>query len=115
MAPDWVTKGLHLRLDGIELAVRPTHSPTYRDGFVFVKFFSSDSDDAFDAAARRARNECLTDPLVRARWRRDLERGMKYMRSFRNDARASKANGRQCEFRWLIRHLEAYGERHGNT
>jgi hypothetical protein len=70
-----VTKGLHLRLAGVEIAVRPAHSPTYRDGFVFVKVFSSTSDDAFVVAERIAREECLTDPAVRAHWRRDLERG----------------------------------------
>ena len=115
MDPDWVVKGFHLWLDGVEIAVRPTHSPSYLDGFKFVKFFSSTSDAAFDPAARRARDECLADPVVRARWRRDLERGMNYLRSFSRTGLVNKANGRQCEFRWLIRHLDAYGERHGNA
>ena len=115
MADDWVVKGFHLTLDGVELAVRPTHTQTYLDGFVFVSVFSSTSDAAFAAAARRARDECLTDPTVRARWRRDLERGMKYVRSFSDTALADKANGRQYEFLRLIWHLDAYGERHGDA
>src|SRR5205809_7572771 len=105
MDPDWVVKGFHLRLDEVEIAVRPAHSPTYRDGFVFVRVFSSTSDVAVAAAARRAREECLTDPLVRARWRRDLEHGMTYVRSFAGGL-AQKANGRQYEFLRLIWHLD---------
>lgn len=114
MDQDWVTKGFHLSLDGVEIAVRPTHSPTYLDGFKFVKFFSK-RDDEFTGAAKRAREECLSDPIVRARWRRDLERGIEHMRSFSRTAHAKQANGRQFEFRWLIRHLDAFGERHGNA
>ena len=82
------------------------------------KVFSSISDAAFDTAARRARDECLPDPSVRKRWRRDLERGMEFVRdSFQDgdDELAKKANGRQYEFLRLIRHLDAYVERYGNA
>src|SRR2546422_10379682 len=100
---DWVVKGCHVHVDGIELAVRPAHSPTYRDGVVFKKVFQSTADDAFQAAGRKAREECLPNPIVRARWRRALERAMTFMRSFSGEL-ADKANGRQYEFMCLIRH-----------
>src|SRR5258708_4908566 len=102
---DWVVKGCHIHVDGVELAVRPAHSPTYLDGFVFKKVFRSTSDDAFDAAAQKAREECLPDPIIRARWRRALERGMAFVRSFSGES-ASLANGRQFEFIRLIRYLD---------
>ena len=111
---DWVVKGCHIHVDGIELAVRPTYSPTYRDGLVFKKVFRSTSDDAFQAAARKAREECLTDANVRASWRRALKRGIDFVREFSGEP-ADKANGRQYEFTLLIRHLDAYEERHGNA
>ena len=111
---DWVVKGCHIHVDGVELAVRPAHSATYQDGFVFRKVFRSTSDDAFRAAARKAREVCLPDAGVRARWRRALERGMAFVRSFSGEP-ADKANGRQYEFLRLIWHLDAYEERHGNA
>lgn len=71
--------------------------------------------NAFTAAARRAREECLKNAMVRGQWRRDLQRAMMYVRSFVDTTLASLANGRQCEFRFLIRHLDAYKERYGDT
>ena len=114
VADDWVVKGCHIHVDGVELGVRPAHVRTYLDGVVFKKIFQSTSDEAFEAAARKAREECLADPVVRARWRRALERGMAFVRAFSGEP-AGKANGRQYEFLRLIRHLDAYGERHGNA
>jgi hypothetical protein len=111
---DWVVKGCHIHVDGVELAVRPAHSPTYLDGVVFKKVFRSTSDEAFQAAARKAREECLPNPIVRARWRQALERGITFVRSFSGEP-AAKANGRQYEFFRLIRYLQAYEERHGNA
>jgi hypothetical protein len=110
---DWVVKGCHIHVDGVELAVRPAHSSTYLDGVVFKRIFRSTSDAAFRAAARKAREVCLADPIVRARWRRALERGMVFVRSFSGEP-ADKANDRQYEFIRLIRHLDAYEERYGN-
>jgi hypothetical protein len=111
---DWVVKGCHIHVDGVEVAVRPTHAATYWDGVVFKKVFRSTSDQAFLAAARKAREECLADANVRAHWRRALERGIAFVRTFTGEP-ADKANGRQYEFSRLIRHLNAYEERHGNA
>ena len=111
---DWVVKGCHIHVDGVELTIRPTHSSSYRDGVVFKRVFRSTSDDAFQSAARKARVECLPDPTVRARWRRALERGMAFVRTFSGEP-ADLANGCQYEFIRLISHLDAYEERHGNA
>jgi hypothetical protein len=111
---DWVVKGCHIHVDGVELAVRPTHSTAYRDGVVFKKVFRSTADHTFQAAVRKAREQCLADPLVRARWRRALAAGILFVRTFAGEP-ASLANGRQYEFTCLIRHLQAYGERRGHA
>jgi hypothetical protein len=111
---DWVVKGCHIRVDGIELAVRPTHTFAYRDGVVFKKVFRSTADVLFQAAARKAREECLPDPAVPARWRRALVRGMAFVRSFSGEP-AGMANGRQYEFLCLIRHRDAYEDHYGNS
>ena len=111
---DWVVKGCHIHVDGIELVVRPTHSTDYLDGFVFKKVFRSTTDEAFASAGRKARKECLTDANVRARWRRALVGGIAYVRSFEGEP-AALANGRQYEFMRLIRHLDAFEERYGNA
>lgn len=117
VADDWVNKGCHIHVNGIELAIRPTYSPHYRDGFVFKKVFPSTPDQMFQAAARKARDECLSDPIERGRWRQALERSMKHVRSFIGQSATLKdlANGRQYEFLRLIRHLDAYEERYGNS
>lgn len=55
---------------------------------------------------------CLTRPS--ARWRRALERGIVFARSFSGEP-AAQANGRQYEFLRLIWHLDAYEGRHGSA
>ncbi len=111
---DWVVKGCHIHVDGVEIAVCPSHSPKYKDGVVFKKVFRSTSSEAFKAAERKAREECLPDPQIRKRWIRALKGGMKFVRSFTGEP-ADKANGRQFEFKLLILHLKTYGERHGQA
>src|SRR5438874_1434716 len=98
---DWVVKGCHIHVDGVELAIRPTHSLDFMDGFVFKKVFRSTADGVFLAAARKARSECLTNGYVRARWRRALQNAIEYVRGFAGEL-AALANGRQYEFMRLI-------------
>lgn len=111
---DWVGKGCHIHIDGIELAVRPTHSLTYLDGIVFKKVFRFTTDKEFRAAAKKTREKCLADATVRAQWRCALARGIEFVRSYTGEP-ADKANGRQYEFVRLIRHLDAYEEKYGNA
>ena len=103
---DWVTKGCHIHVDGIELGVCPTHSLDYFDCVLFETIFRTTPDAAFHAAAKKARETCLADPMIRDRWRRALRRGMQYVRTFTGEP-AEKGNGRQYEFLRLIWYLEA--------
>jgi hypothetical protein len=111
---DWVVKGCHIHVDGIELAVRPTHSADYLDGILFKRVFQSTSGEAFQAAAKRARQECLVDAKIRESWRQALRRGMEFVRSYQGEL-AELANGRQLEFVRLIRFLNKYDKRHADT
>ncbi len=111
---DWVVKGCHIHVDGIEIGVCPSHSPNYLDGIVFKRIFSTTPAEAFRAAAKKAREDCLSDATVRGRWRRSLKGAMEYVRSFSGEP-AALANGRQYEFHRLIRHLDIYEVRNGDA
>ncbi len=105
---DWVVKGCHIHVDGVELAVRPNHL----GGVMFKEVFSSTPEDILRMAIQRAVRECLPDPAVRAKWRRTLEHAMEFVRGRAksgDDGLSRKANGRQLEFRFLILALDRYG------
>ncbi len=106
VAPDWVVKGCHIHVNGVELAVRPDH----QGGVVFRSPFSSTSDKSVEAARKIAVENCLPDPEVRNRWVRDIERAMVSMISVRGALR-DLALGRLAEFHFLLialRNYEAY-------
>jgi hypothetical protein len=103
VADDWVKKGCHVHLDEIEVAVRPDHL----GGIVFRRVFSSPSDDVMASAFGRAK-DCLDDVEVRRRWHRDIERARGFMQGY-TGVLARLANGRQFEFRMLLRALERIG------
>jgi hypothetical protein len=105
---DWVKKGLHIRVEGIELSVAPDHL----GGVVFKSSFSLATSsrarkNKIERAIRTARTKCL--PLVRIRrhWIREARHAMVYMLSY-NGVLASLANGRMLEFKFLILALERY-------
>src|SRR6185503_19545535 len=64
VADDWITKGFHLTIDGVELAVRPDHL----GGVVFRRVFASTSPDMMRDAIRAAVRDCLEDEDVRSQW-----------------------------------------------
>lgn len=103
IADDWVVKGCHIHIGHVELVMRPNHCGE----IVFRKVFASTPDSDAASAIRQAQEVCLPDPKVRARWRRDLERAMEYMRQYEGELEAL-ANGRQLEFRFLIRALDRW-------
>jgi hypothetical protein len=109
VADDWVVKGCHIHVNGVELAVRPDH----HGRIVFRRVFASTPNDAFQAAVRTAEQVCLPGPAVRVRWRRDLERAILYVRTYQGEL-AELANGRQLEFRFLLLALQRW-ENHGNA
>jgi len=104
VADDWVVKGCHIHVGTVELALRPDH----RGKIVLRPVFSSTPEDAVTEAVRTAESLCLPDPAVRAKWRRDLERAIMFVRGYTGTL-ADLANGRQLEFRFLIRALDRYG------
>lgn len=101
VAPDWIVKGCHIHVNGIELAVRPDH----QGGVVFRSVFSSDTENAVNAAIRFAKEQCLPDPDVRSRWMRQIQRAMVFMVSERGALRRL-ATGRLAEIHFLRIALE---------
>lgn len=110
VAPDWIGKGCHIKVNGIELAVRPDH----RGGVVFRSVFSRTAfsrtaDKALNAAVRVATEECLTDPDVRSRWIRQIQGAMVLMVS-ETGALRELATSRLAELHFLLVALRKYRE-----
>jgi hypothetical protein len=103
VADDWIVKGCHIHIGNVELALRPDH----RGGIVFRPVFSSTPAHDATAAVQTPETVCLVDPVVRAKWRRELERAMVYVRGYEGSLE-TLANGRQLEFRFLIHALDRY-------
>lgn len=107
ISADWVTKGFHVHIEHVELAVRPGH----RQGMiVFKSFFSSPSRRDVDAAVKDIRERCLTDAAVRAQWRGTIDRAIRYLEGYRGEL-AQLANGRKAELTFLKRALLVYEAR----
>jgi hypothetical protein len=92
---DWVVKGFHIHVDGIELAMRPDHS----GGIVFRKVFRSTSDTDASRATKIAAS-LLDDPTWRRRFRAAIERGMEFLLGVEGDYH-DLARGRTCELHYL--------------
>jgi len=103
ISEDWIVKGFHIHIDGIELAVHPDH----QGGVTFKKVFASTTDAQEKLAVRRA-EECLQDVEERRRWYRDVERARRYLC---RDAGAltELALGRGAEFTFLLAALRRMG------
>jgi hypothetical protein len=100
IAPDWATKGFHVHVDGVELALRPGN-----EGSIIIKpVFSSTSTPAFHAAAGEMRN-ALSDVAARQQLYREAVRGRDYLRAFGSEQAAAKAG----ELTFLIHALEKLG------
>ncbi len=103
VAEDWVIKGCHIHVDGVELSVAPDHL----SGIVFQAVFSSTPTAKLLKAIKTAKEICLPDKRVRARWIRDTERAKRYMLSYEGHLQ-SLANGRMLEFTFLVLALKRY-------
>ncbi len=95
VSDDWTTKGFHIHIDGIELAVRPDH----RGGIVFRKCFGSTSDADALRAAGIARS-LLDDPAWRKRFRDAIGRGIEFLNGVEGVLH-DKARGRAGELKFL--------------
>jgi hypothetical protein len=101
---DWVIKGFHILVNGVELRVRPGHTPGM---VVFKRFFSADSRDDVDAARRIATAKCLSSVAVRRKWIDTLVRARDYLDGY-DGMFPEAANGRKYEFRRLEKALLAF-------
>jgi hypothetical protein len=108
VADDWITKGCHIHVDGIELALRPDH----QGDVVFSSVFSYPAEAAVEAAKRRAREECLANRDQRKRWLESVQRAMVHLVSHRGALR-ELAIGRLAELHFLEIALTRYGDKDG--
>jgi len=93
VAPDWATKGAHIHIDGIELAVRPSQG----GGIVFTSVFSGQRAQAVDAAIGIA-TRALGDIGFRQRLFNACSRALQIV-----------DGGKGAELRFLMRALEKMG------
>jgi hypothetical protein len=101
IADDWVTKGFHLHVGRIELAVRPGHK---QGMVVFRSVFSSASDEAVEAAIEMVQTHCLADANVRKQWRETIDRAISFLKGYPGEL-GDLANGRLAELTFLKRAL----------
>jgi len=103
LADDWITKGCHIHIDGVELRVICDH----RGGVDFRPVFSNTPLARLQSAVRAAIERCLPDPTVRARWIQRLRGATTYMLNYDGEL-ASLANGRMIEFKYLRLAIERW-------
>src|SRR5690348_14064384 len=70
ISQDWVEKGFHIHVDGVELTVSPDHL----GGVMFQVWFSSTPTEDAARAIKTAKDDCLPNWDVRLRWIRDAQR-----------------------------------------
>jgi len=96
-----VTKGFHLHVGRVELAVRPGHK---RGRVVFRSVFSSASAREVEVAIETVQKNCLANPQVRVAWRQTIEKAIGYLKEFPGDLE-NVARGRMAELAFLKRAL----------
>jgi len=95
LADDWVTKGAHVKVDGVELKVLPGN----KGEIVFKSVFSSTPQNRVNAAIAKA-EAALADPAFRERLARTVGRGVGHLGSGSAAARAKSG-----ELRFLLKIL----------
>ena len=109
VADDWVTKGCHIHVDGVELNIFTNHLGTID----FRAVFSGTPEDRVKAAIRAAYERCLPDADMRRRWVQRLEMARIHMLGYDGDL-ASLANGRMFDFKMIRIAIQRWGEPHAN-
>lgn len=99
VSDDWVTKGCHIHIGGVELKVISNH----HGKIVFKGFFAATTEAEFNWAREIAFEECLPSSDIRQKWLKRLESARVFMNDFRssNIKLENKANGRMLEFKFL--------------
>lgn len=103
IAPDWIVKGFHLKIGGVELAVRPDH----KGEVMFQPVFSSGDAAFVDQAIRIAKRDCLPDLNVRNQWIKRINSVMLLLISERGGLQL-RARGRLAEMNYLKIALTRY-------
>lgn len=96
VADDWVIKGCHIHVAGIELQMLTDH----HGELFFRPVFSSSPTERVAVALREVREHCLPDPAVRKQWLLKLQMAQTFMLDY-TGAWASLANGRMLEFKMM--------------
>ena len=107
---DWVTKGCHIHVNGVELNIYTN----YIGRIDFKPVFSSTAEERVNVAIKVAFDQCLPDPKVRTRWIQRLEMARIFMLDYPGVLQ-SLANGRMLEFKFDDIALERCGEEYGNV
>lgn len=101
IADDYVVKGLHVRLQGIELAVHPDH----RGAIVFRRVFASTPEKDADAAIREANDLLRKEPQATQQLFDAAVRAREFLRGY-TGALADLANGRAAEITFIMHALK---------
>jgi hypothetical protein len=105
LADDWVVKGCHIHVYGVELVVYTNHLGEIRAR----PFFSSARQDLAKKAIKAVYEECLPDASMRRRWIQRLEMARVFMLDYYGELHGL-ANGRMLEFKFLRIAIERWGE-----
>ncbi len=100
IADDWVTKGAHIKVDGVELKLVPSHNGEV----IFKPVFSSDPPNKVQAAIQKAQ-AALADPAFRERLTKTVGRAVGYLGKGTEMARSKSA-----EVRFLLKALQKRGK-----
>jgi RHS repeat-associated protein len=101
VAGDWATKGAHISVDGVELAVRPGAGGT----IVFKPVFSSTKAGALRSAIREAENALQNDPQFQQALLRSSRMAVEYL----GKSESALARARSGEVQFLVKALEKMG------
>jgi hypothetical protein len=107
---DWVTKGCHIHVNGVELNVFSDH----RGRIDFRSVFSTTPVSLVQQAIKMARELCLPDPDTRKKWIRRLEMARVYMLGYEGEP-AKKARGRMLEFKFIRIALQRWEDENGDA
>jgi len=105
VSEDWIIKGCHIHVDGVELVVFPDH----RGQVGFRPFFATTPFDQARQAIKTAYETCLPDPEVRERWINRLNAARLLMLGY-SGVLYSLANGRMAEFKFLRIAVERWSD-----
>ena len=107
---DWVTKGCHIHIDGVELNIFANHLGTIE----FRAVFSKAPKDDVARAIKIAWEKCLPDPEVRKRWIKRLESARIYMLDYQG-VLSPLANGRMLDFKFIRIAIERLGKKYDDS